>query len=681
MILHRQTTDTPRFVLSTAAWRVLVVVLTLLFGVSGSRGEAGDRAALPVGRGPVIVVLDASGSMAAKLGRETRLDAARRILLDTLSLFPIDRPVGLVAYGHRRKSDCRDIETIRGLAPVDLAAIRQALEPLRAKGKTPLSGALRHAAGLLPAGGGTIMLVSDGLETCREDPCAVAEALKKAQAGLVIHVVGFGLSEGEMKRLSCIAERGGGQAIETRNAEGLERALKTLTQPPQAADTGSDARPAPTEPVREPSASPPPTRKPVLLRGVVGKKTVPGAVLFTVVDAKGETVYSGKGTEVSPSLAPGRYRLHLAGSNIDMETALTVAGQPDERHEIPLKGGLVRLSVVAAPGLSLADTDLKGDPTWTLAPRAGQAPATLEGVLAPEAMLAPGSYTATVSLGGFSATTDINVREGNTVESVLDLQLGKLTLEAALPGETTPIETGAGLSWTLAGQADTAPLTAEALARPTFLVSAGAYTARLAIAGAVIEQAVTAEAGATKTVRLDLPSAELVLEGSLGPDAPSFTDWRDATWTVRPVQLIGNAQAGAALENKAEALPHLTLLPGDWAVTLTSGAASVTRRLTLAPGAKARERLDVGAARLSISAMPEPGAPAPLNVVISIFATTTEGGFAEKPVAEAGTSRDYAIILPAGRYRINAADEQGRKGAATIDLPEGQSLEMRIALK
>lgn len=657
---------------------LMMTVAVLLLGVA-PQGAAEERTLLPANRDPVIVVLDASGSMAAALGAETRLDAARRILLDTLSLFPADRPVGLVAYGHRRKSDCRDIETLRNLAPVDMGAIRQALAPLRAKGKTPLSGALRHASRLLPQGGGTIMLVSDGLETCDEDPCAVAASLRKANAALVIHVVGFGLAKGEMKGLACIAEQGGGRAIETRNASGLKQALETLTDPKAAEGAARDT--APAHPQVKPADPPPPTPKPVRLRAMVGSQAVPGAVLFTVVKGGGETVYSGKGTEVTPSLVKGRYTVGLSAGNVEARHALIVTGDVDEHHDVPLKAGLVRLSLVAAKGLAIADTDVKGDPAWTLVPKDGQAPAVLDAVIAPETLLAPGRYDVVASIGAFRASTTIDVVAGKAVQGVADLQLGKITLEAGLPGVDAAIESGTGLSWTLAGQAGIPGRTAEAMPRPTFLVPAGSYTAGLAIAGAVIEKPVQVEAGTTKTARLDLPSAELMLEGSLGPGASSFTDWRDATWTVRPAKLIGDTQAGAALENKAEASPRLTLFPGEWDVTLTSGQATTTRRLSLPPGAKMQERIELSAARLLISAAPAAGEPPPVNVLISIFAAKPDGSYAEKPVGEVGTRRDYSIILPAGRYRIDATDEQGRKGTATVDLREAQSLETGIPLK
>lgn len=664
--------------------RSSVLIAALLLAGRSSAVSAEEKTVPPIDAGPVVLVLDASGSMAAALGGETRLDAARRVVLDTLSTFTLDRTVGLVAYGHRRKGDCSDIETLQPLAPVDPAAMRKSLAVLRARGKTPLSGALRHAAGLLPANGGTVMLVSDGLETCHEDPCAVVEALKQANANLIFHVVGFGLADGEMKGLACIAEKGGGQAIETRNATGLEEALKTLTapQPAEAPKNGTAEAAAPAQTAPRPADPPPPIPRPVVLKAVVNGQAVPGPVLFSVTREGGEPAYAGKGAEVTPNLVPGSYILDVTGGNTRTHTALTVRGEADERHDIPLDAGLVRLSVIAAEGLEVRDADLKGNPVWTLAPEEGQEPATLEGVLTPETMLAPGRYAVTVSLGGFAASASIDVVAGKDLRSTLDLQLGKVTLEASLPAAAEPLETGAGLSWTLApGGADGPALKAEAVARPTFLVAAGQYRAQLQVSGATIEQEVAAAAGKTTTVHLDLPSAELRLEGGLGPDAAAFTDWRDASWTVRPVKLVGDAEAGPALEDKAEASPALTLMPGEWAVTLVSGAASVTRHLVLAPGATAHERLDLVAGRLTISAAPDEAAKPSLNVLISIFAATADGSFAEKPVLEVGTPRDYSAVLPAGRYRIDAVDEQGRKASADVSLPAGGSEAIALPIR
>ncbi len=661
----------------------LSVVLASIFFAFALWGNSGFALAetLPAtsAQSPIVIVLDASGSMAARLGDEARLDAARRAVMETLTTLAPGRQVGLVAYGHRRKGDCADIETLSPVGAVDLPALKTALDGLRARGKTPLSEAMRQGASLLPAGGGTVMVVSDGLETCAADPCDVAAAIHAAQANVIFHIVGFGLAEGEMGNLACIAENSGGQAVEASDAAGLAEALTSLTD---AVSPPSDEEVAPAESTPEPAAPPPPTPKPVSLRAMVGAEDTPGPVLFTVVSEAGETVYEGAGTTVTPDLVPGDYTVRVTSGNVRSESPVTVTGAADEQHEVPLEAGLVHLSVVAAKDLTIADTDLKGSPAWTLVPLGGQEPASVDTVLSPELMLAPGSYRVDVTLGGFGASADLDVATGAETELTLDLGLGKITLEAAVPGTETALESGSGLSWSLVPKAGTLePFSAEAVAKPTFLVSAGDYEAHLRIGGADIAQDVTIEPGQSATARIDLPSAQLTLSGALGPDAPVFTDWRDASWTVRPVALIGGAKANAALENQAEASPSLVLTPGDWEITLVSGAASVTKRVTLAPGAMAQERIEVDAARLVLSAAPEDGATAPLNVVLSVFAVAEDGSVADTPIAEAGTSRDYALILPAGRYRIDALDETSRKASDEVDLAAGAETSLSLVLR
>ena len=147
----------------------------LLLLVAASGVPAGAADAPPA---PAVIVFDSSGSMAAHLpdGR-SKLDAARAIVADTVASWPTGGELGVIAYGHRRKNDCTDIETVLPLGPLSAGAVAHALQPLKARGMTPLSRALEEAAKLLPDGGGTIVLVSDGIETCNADPCAVANWL------------------------------------------------------------------------------------------------------------------------------------------------------------------------------------------------------------------------------------------------------------------------------------------------------------------------------------------------------------------------------------------------------------------------------------------------------------------------------------------------------------------------
>jgi len=77
----------------------------------------------------------------------------------------------------------------------------------------------------------SIILISDGEESCKEEPCAVAEELKKADIDLKIHVVGFGIDSDVAKRqLHCIAEATGGTYAEANDAGQLKEKIEEASR-------------------------------------------------------------------------------------------------------------------------------------------------------------------------------------------------------------------------------------------------------------------------------------------------------------------------------------------------------------------------------------------------------------------------------------------------------------------
>ncbi|WP_172972138.1 vWA domain-containing protein [Roseibium aquae] len=182
-----------------------------------------------------VLVLDGSGSMWAQLpeGR-SRIEVARDVLDDFLSARDPAAPLGMIAYGHNRKGDCSDIETIAPTGPQDGRALGQRLRTLMPRGKTPLADALRRAAAEIPATAeeADIVLVTDGLETCGGDPCAVAAELAAQGIPVRAHVVGFGLTEGEVRQIACIADQTGGLVLAPQSGAALSDALLRTTSAP-----------------------------------------------------------------------------------------------------------------------------------------------------------------------------------------------------------------------------------------------------------------------------------------------------------------------------------------------------------------------------------------------------------------------------------------------------------------
>lgn len=174
-----------------------------------------------------IIVLDASGSMWGQLDGTPKISIAREVLGGVLGNVPANTSIGLMAYGHREKGNCADIELLIAPAPGTAAAIVGVANALSPKGKTPLSDAVRYAAEALKysENKANVILITDGLETCNMDPCAVARDLEATGVDFTAHVVGFGLSAEEGRQVACLADETGGKYIPAADAGALVDAL------------------------------------------------------------------------------------------------------------------------------------------------------------------------------------------------------------------------------------------------------------------------------------------------------------------------------------------------------------------------------------------------------------------------------------------------------------------------
>lgn len=183
-------------------------------------------------RPKVMIVLDASGSMRAQMQGRPRMDIAKDTLSMVLSEIPPEVDIGLIAYGHRERGSCTDIETIvqSGPARQTVPQILSRGRALRPIGKTPLTQAVRLAAGELKytEDKATVILITDGIETCEADPCALGRELARDGVGFTAHVVGFGMTQQEGRQVACLAENTGGKYVPANNADELTDALRDL---------------------------------------------------------------------------------------------------------------------------------------------------------------------------------------------------------------------------------------------------------------------------------------------------------------------------------------------------------------------------------------------------------------------------------------------------------------------
>nr|WP_321461904.1 VWA domain-containing protein [uncultured Cohaesibacter sp.] len=211
-----------------------LMLAAFLFGAMQAKAQQSDRA--------TIVILDASGSMWGQLsdGR-TKIEVARDVLGGFLGSRDLSVPLGVVVYGHHRKGDCSDIEVVAPVGGQSAAELSARLNRISPKGKTPLGQSLQIAAAEIPrtAEEADIVMVTDGLETCGVDPCAVADALAADGVKIRAHVVGFGLSEVEADALACIPEKTDGLLMRPQTGAELAEALaRTTADAPAVRATG-----------------------------------------------------------------------------------------------------------------------------------------------------------------------------------------------------------------------------------------------------------------------------------------------------------------------------------------------------------------------------------------------------------------------------------------------------------
>jgi len=183
----------------------------------------------------VLIVLDASGSMAGRMGGQVKMQLAERVVKDLVDNMPAEMNVGLIVYGaksSREKRDCKDIDLLRPVQRVDPKSFDAALEHVSPHGMTPIGASLLRAAEALKGlpGQSTIVLVSDGTETCESDPCAVAKQVKETTGiDVRVHVVGLDVGAGERGTLECVARGGGGTYYPVTDEQGLRKALTEAT--------------------------------------------------------------------------------------------------------------------------------------------------------------------------------------------------------------------------------------------------------------------------------------------------------------------------------------------------------------------------------------------------------------------------------------------------------------------
>lgn len=384
----------------------------------------GVLAAPLLAEGKSIIVLDASGSMWGQIDGRPKLEIARAALGSVLSGLDPATEIGLMAYGHREKGSCADIELVVPPAPGTAQAITDAANAMKFLGKTPLTEAVRRAAAELKSTEekATVILITDGIETCEADPCALGAELETSGVDFTAHVVGFGLTAEEGATVACLAENTGGKYIQAKDAGSLVEALKTtvaVVEPEPAPVPDPEPTPMALEKNFDPvivlaEGQPEPadaivddayvTLRLVLPDGALSEETI--------------TVY-GRQTELVP---PGSYRMVTELNDARAEQEVTITADALAQPVANLNAGVLNLRLYAFEG-----GDIASDAFWDVR---GPDDVSESGYGQALYVFPAGEYSFLASLGAAKVEETLTFEAGTQIDKDVIIGTGLAVVDA-----------------------------------------------------------------------------------------------------------------------------------------------------------------------------------------------------------------------------------------------------------
>ncbi|PZV35832.1 vWA domain-containing protein [Mesorhizobium kowhaii] len=371
----------------------------------------------------VIIILDASGSMWAQIDGKPKLEIARESLRTVLQSVPAADEIGFMAYGHREKGSCDDIQLIVPPQAGSASAISAAADSLKFLGKTPLTAAVKQAAEALKytEDKATVVLITDGLETCGGDPCALGKELEASGVDFTADVVGFGLTADEGKQIACLADNTGGKYIQASDEKALQEALVETVAAPAPA-------PAP-EPAPAPAPAPEPAKpefnfQPTVVMAEGGEPITDGNA-WEIYKAnsdgsRGDSVTTEYGT-YNGNLEPGDYIVVARDDEAKVEQKFKIEAGQVYKPLFTLNAGTMLIHPRSSQGADISD-EAHVDFTY---PGGNTTHYGDTKIIVPA-----GEQKVTVQIGSGSVTETIQLTAGQKIEKDVIVGVGHVVFNA-----------------------------------------------------------------------------------------------------------------------------------------------------------------------------------------------------------------------------------------------------------
>ena len=187
---------------------LIILTLTLVEGKLCAQKPEEPVKPKPLTR--ILFVFDASQSMYGRWQSDTKFNIASRLftnLLDSLKTVK-NLEMALRVYGHQKQfppQDCNDSRLEVPFSKDNVSRIKHVIKTIIPKGTTPIAGSLSQAINDFPPCDNcrnVVVLITDGLEECGGDPCAVSHELQKN--GIVLKPFIIGIGKNFQESFDCV---------------------------------------------------------------------------------------------------------------------------------------------------------------------------------------------------------------------------------------------------------------------------------------------------------------------------------------------------------------------------------------------------------------------------------------------------------------------------------------------
>ena len=616
-----------------------------------------------------MLVIDGSGSMWGRFEADKRakIDVVRDLLRSKIEAAG-GHALGLTSFGHRRKSDCSDVEVIADPGS-DAAAVLDPLAKLNPRGKGPLVAGLREAVAALGKGRpASLIVIGDGVDNCQQDACAAAGDIAKDAPGVAVHMIAIGVEPEDAPRLSCVAKATGGTFHEVQDSVGLALAIDATTS---LAMQVPAATPPPAT-AKDKSILPPPAPTDAALQASValaaGGTPVALPVHWRIYKSGGSDVLAeSDGPTVTARLDPGSYDIEAEASRIRVKQTVSVEAGRASTIILPLNAA--RLSVTAKAD-KLTSSAL---PVITIEPVVNGKAEPQNAIIgrrgAATQIVAAGNYTVTVTDGAARQHKPVTLAAG--ADTVLDFALGtgRVELSAGLRDDGGAIE---DVTFSISEDDPDSPDGRRQVARsrsPTalFTLPAGTYYASARSGDGEVRERIAVGAGDVIKRALILPLVAVKVSALIGTQPATATHGI----VYRVTSLDGDRR-----EIARSVRPDMTLalLPGRYRIAahLDAHHLKVAEEISIEAGKSALVVLKFDAGEVSL----KPAAGQMTGSGEAYWEIIDSNG---KPVWRSMAAEATALLAP-GRYTVHL-DVRDKRTEAAFEVRTGDRKVVQIGQK